>query len=294
MIGLATFDGRPELTLDDERLAAALEQRGVATIVQPWSGPLAAWRGCAGIVVRSCWDYHLRLPGFLDWIEELASSGLPIHNRGPLIRWNADKVYLRELADKGIAVVPTEWVEPGDTRALRAVLQQAGWHDAVVKPSVSASAYGLWRASLASATLDEVPYRELLERGRVMVQPFLPEIEQSGELSLVFLDGRFSHAVIKRAKAGDFRVQDQFGGSRRAVRPDAAVVAAARSALACAPEPPLYARLDGCLIDGRFVLMELELIEPELFFATAPEAASALADALMREAGLAGGLARTT
>ena len=283
-IGLATFEGRPELTPDDAFLAVALQERGVAVVVQPWSGPFATWVGCDAVVIRSCWDYHLRLGSFLDWISALEGEGVRVCNRGSLIRWNASKSYLRELAGRGIPVVPTVWVDEGDCGPLRAVLEKSGWDAAVVKPAVSASAHGLWRTTLDSAERDESRYRELRRGGLVMVQPFLSEIEREGEWSLVFVGGRYSHAVVKRPKPGDFRVQDQHGGTREPALPDVAVIEAAARVANAAPEIPAYARIDGCLVEGKFLLMELELIEPELFLTTRSGAASLLADLLTRQA----------
>jgi len=157
------------------------------------------------------------------------------------------------------------------------LLEQAGWDEAVVKPVVSANAHETWRTSRARAADDEPRFRAIASRERVMIQPFLPEIVVDGEWSLVFFGGEFSHAVVKRPGAGDFRVQTDHGGSAVAARPDDAILAVARAALRCIPGDWLYARVDGCVVDGTFRVMELEALEPSLFLAWAPEAAERFA-----------------
>jgi glutathione synthase/RimK-type ligase-like ATP-grasp enzyme len=150
----------------------------------------------------------------------------------------------------------------------------------VVKPAVSASARDTWKATRADAHESEASFRELAAAGDVLVQPFVREVTSDGEWSLLFYGGVYSHAVRKRPRAGDFRVQTAHGGSAVAEEPDARVIAQAREALRAAPAPLgelLYARVDGCMIGDRFVLMELELVEPELFLGMHPAAADRLA-----------------
>jgi glutathione synthase/RimK-type ligase-like ATP-grasp enzyme len=129
---------------------------------------------------------------------------------------------------------------------------------------------------------DEQQFRELAATGEVMVQPFLETLALDGELSLVFLGGEFSHAVLKRAAAGEFRVQSRYGGTVTRVDPPAEWVTQARSILESVPGPWLYARVDGCILDARFVLVELEMLEPDLFLNYEPEAPRRFADALLR------------
>jgi hypothetical protein len=280
-IALATYPGNPELTPDDALLIPELKRLGAETTVVPWSDPAMDWSHCSAVVVRSTWDYHLDPGRFLGWTLGLERLRVPAINPAPLLRWNVRKDYLRVLEQAGVGVVPTRWIAPHERRTLRSVLESAGWDQAVVKPVVSASAHETWRTDLGSSEADEARFSRLVAGGDVMVQPFLDEIETTGEWSLVFLGHRFSHAVVKRPRAGDFRVQHQFGGSRELVRPDDLLLTAARQILAHAPGPSVYARIDGCVIDGRFLLMELELIEPELFLGMAEGAAGRFAEAIM-------------
>jgi glutathione synthase/RimK-type ligase-like ATP-grasp enzyme len=197
-----------------------------------------------------------------------------------VLRWNSRKTYLRELEAAGVPTVPTHFVEKGG-ESLARVLRETGWDEVVVKPVVSASAYETWRASRATLAQDDARYALLLAEGAVMVQPFLPGIMTEGEWSLCFFAGRYSHAVLKRPRPGDFRVQADHGGQYTAEEPSRQLVAEAGAALRAAGRRTLYARVDGCVMDGAFRLMELELLEPGLFLATHPAAAARFAEAVL-------------
>jgi hypothetical protein len=282
VLALATYPARPDATPDDAVLVSALEARGLTVMVAPWDSLDPAHGGLEGVLLRSCWDYHIRLEAFLAWIAGLERHGVRLWNSASLVRWNARKQYLRDLASRGIPTVPTAWLDSADTRSLGTVLLDRGWDQAVVKPVVSASAHQTWRTSLATADPDDTRFRRLLSQGDVMVQPYLPAIE-SGEWSLVFLGGRYSHGVLKRPGPGEFRVQTQHGGRLAFEDPGKALVDTGAAVLHAAPERPLYARVDGCVVEGKFTLMELELIEPELFLGRFPRAAGRLADLLAAE-----------
>ena len=199
-IALATCAAWPELTEDDRLLIPALLQLDIEAVPAVWDGPVD-WAGFDKVVVRSCWDYHLRLNEFLDWIEALEESCISVQNLPSLIRWNADKQYLRQLRSAGVTIPPTVWIEDREEISAHQILEAQGWISGVVKPTVSASAHNLRRI------FKDEPVVHL--KGPAIIQPFIPEIVSSGEWSLVFLGGEFSHAVIKRPTAGDFRVQWQ-------------------------------------------------------------------------------------
>jgi len=205
-----------------------------------------------------------------------------VWNPPAVLRWNSHKGYLRDLAARGVPIVPTRWLERGTPVGLARLLRDAAWSDAVVKPAVSASAHGTWRTSFETASADQRQLDELLRAGDVMVQPFMSEVRDAGEWSFLFLGGRFSHAVLKRpgAGAGDYRVQWEFGGTADAMVPPGNLVADAEAVMTAVPGNPLYARVDGVERDGRLVLMELELIEPHLFLGWDAGAPGRLAAAL--------------
>jgi len=282
-IALATYAKLPTLNDDDRLLVPALAALGVTAVPAVWDSTGVCWDEFHGVLIRSCWDYHLRLPEFLGWIARRERAGSVVWNRADLLRWNCHKGYLRDLAARDVATVPTRWLARGEEVDLRALLADAAWQDAVVKPAVSASASGTWRTSIETATTDRARLDELLRAGDVMVQPLLREVGDAGEWSLLFLGGRFSHAVLKRPASGDYRVQWEFGGSAVSAAPPRRLLDDAERVIAATPGDPVYARVDGVEREGRLVLMELELIEPHLFLGWDAEAADRLARAIRED-----------
>jgi glutathione synthase/RimK-type ligase-like ATP-grasp enzyme len=272
-VALVTCEQYPDLSADDRVLAQALAARGYRAVAQRWDAPDRPWEEHRALVIRSCWDYHRRPAEFLAWLEEIERRPVRVFNPVATMRWNARKTYLRQLAESGIPVVPTAWVDDA-TASLEQVMRTRGWHSAVVKPTVSATAFETWRVGPLVTPEDEHRFEMLRRQREVMVQPFLEQIERDGELSLVFLGGRFSHAVVKRPGPGDFRVQADFGGTAEPVQPSRELIAQAERVLSAAPAPCLYARIDGCVVEGSLQLMELEVIEPSLFFLSDAGAAS--------------------
>jgi glutathione synthase/RimK-type ligase-like ATP-grasp enzyme len=265
-VALVTCAEHPDLTADDRLVLPALERRGWRAVPALWDDPRQPWREYDAVVLRSTWDYHRRLPEFLGWLDRLEMERVPVHNGVATVRWNMRKTYLRDLEAAGTPVAGTVWAPMGSATALRDIAAATGWDTMVVKPVVSASAYQTWLVERAGEAADEERFARLLRERDLMVQPFLPAIATEGELSLVFIAGGFSHAVRKRPKPGDFRVQEEHGGTaeREEISPD--LVRQAAQALAAAPEPPLYARVDGVVLDGTLMVMELELVEPMLYF----------------------------
>ena len=261
---------------ETHHLIAALEALGIQADVLPWDSPVD-WAAWPLVVVRTPWDYFRRLPEFLAWAEATHQLTRFV-NPWAVIAWNCHKQYLRGLAADGIPTVPTLWLEQGCSDA-RAQLKARGWGEVVVKPAVSIGAIGALRADAADpaclAHLDR-----LVADGDVMVQPFVTSVAEAGEVSLVYFGGRFSHAIRKQPAAGDFRVQDMYGGTVHAHQPTDAELAVADAVLARTPAPTTYARIDLVEFAGAPALMEAELIEPELFLGATPEAALSFARVL--------------
>ncbi len=281
VIALATSAQVPDLTDDDRLLVNALAAGGARSDPAIWNDDALDWEEYSAVVIRSTWDYHLRLDEFLAWLDCLERLDVRVVNAPSLVRWNAEKGYLRDLADRGIVTVPTRWVERGARSSLAEILGETGWSDVVVKPSVSASAHQTWRVRGNEAGAREAEFSSMVGSGRVLVQPFLEAIQTEGEWSLLFYGGEYSHAVLKRPRRDDFRVQQAHGGTSDVREPSCDVIDQARRALEAAGEPTHYARVDGCVVDGRFVLMELELIEPDLFLRAHAAAPARLAAALL-------------
>lgn len=265
---LAIATSKIDLPASDQALAVALAEQGFDVHPVIWSCIQQDWQEFDAVIVRSCWDYHLRLREFLDWIKLLEQKGIVVWNPPDLIRWNASKVYLAELAASGIAIPDTIFVEPGTTLDLAEACDTRGWQSAVVKPITSASAYGTERRNSG-------PVYE-----GSMVQQYIAAIETAGEWSLVYFDGRFSHAVVKKPRANDFRVQTDFGGTVEVAQPPRELLAFAETVLQRLPTPALVARVDLVAHGACILLMELEVIEPELFLDLAPGSSLRFASAI--------------
>lgn len=280
-IALATSSKYSNLTDDDRLLLAPLAERGIEADPAVWNDSAHNWSANAAVVIRSCWDYHLHPEKFLRWIADLETQNIPIFNRAPLILWNANKKYLRELEAKGVAIVPTFWAEGSDALVLKDKLHELGWAKAVVKPRISATAYRTQLVTANDVATAQTLFDHLRRGPGVMLQKFMDGIVREGEWSVIFFAGVFSHAVLKKPRPGDFRVQNDFGGTAQLGDPPAHVLSAATRAIQ-AVAPTLYARVDGVVDEGTFRLMELELIEPALFLADHPQASDRLADAIAK------------
>lgn len=257
-----------------ERMAAPLTAAGAAVEGRAWTeaGDLRAFDLVLPLMV---WGYHRGHARWLEATRAWEAAGLPLMNPPEVLRWNADKRYLARLGEAGAPAVPTLHVERVDAGALAAARARFGAERLVVKPAVSASAYRTLRLGPGDP-LDGAP------EGAAMIQPYLPSIETEGETSLVFLAGRFSHAIRKVARPGDFRVQPEWGGIISAVDPAPDQLAAAEAVLAAVEEPLLYARIDLVRDEGGApLLMEAELIEPDLYLGFDTDAPARFARAVL-------------
>lgn len=280
-VALVTCARIPDLTPDDRLLADSLRAHGATAVPAVWDAPDVDWRAFDRIVLRSPWDYHLRPQEFAAWLGARASEGGAVLNPPALVRWNLHKSYLAELARAGFPVIETAAIPRAAETSLAAVMDARRWPEVVVKPAVSASAHRTFRVARADAEAHAPELATILREGDALVQPLAPEILSTGEWSIVFLGGVFSHAVLKRGAAGEFRVQEEFGGEARTRDPGDDLRSQAAAILAAAPGRSAYARVDGIVRDGRFVLMELELIEPVLYLARDPDAPGRLAEAVL-------------
>lgn len=282
-IALATCREYADLTVEDKLLADCLRNLGFDPKPLVWNEPNQSLADYSAVIVRSCWDYHKKPQEFLAWIGKLESSGLKVLNPPNILRWNVDKTYLRELEKSGVKIPPTVWFEKGEAGSLSKTLAENDWQKAVLKPTISATAWRTFIVTPENADELQPELENLLLTGGAMVQKFVAEIQTKGEWSFVFFNKEFSHAVLKRAKAGDFRVQDNFGGSvETSVKPAPALVKMAQEIIRNINEDLLYARVDGAEIAGEFCLMELELIEPVFFLENNLSAATKFAAAIAR------------
>lgn len=254
--------------------AGALRRAGLEVEPRPWTDPgdLASFDLVTPLVA---WGYHLDPPRWHALLDRLEASEATTINPVALLRWNSDKRYLAELGAAGISTVPTRLVETLDETALAAA--RADYGDVlVIKPPISASADGTFRLGPSDLVPDAA-------RGRtMMVQPFLRSVTNEGEYSVMLFGGRFSHCIVKRPKAGDYRVQPHLGGSEAPVAPPEGAITLAEAALAAAPADSAYARVDMVRDkDGRLCVIELELIEPALWLQHAPDGGASFTAAIL-------------
>jgi glutathione synthase/RimK-type ligase-like ATP-grasp enzyme len=252
-------------------LAAPLEAAGHQVAGPSWTARLDGFDLVLPLLV---WGYHQAGEAWFEATERWA--GLPVHNPPPVLRWNADKSYLGRLAGQGVPVTPTLFAERLSLATMEEAARRFGTERLIAKPQVSASAWRTIRWSPGESLADG-------PAGAAMVQPYLPSIEREGEVSLIYFGGAFSHAIRKVPQPGDFRVQPEYRGVISAHVPAADEREAAEAALAAVEEPLLYARVDLARgLDGRPVLMELELVEPDLYLRYDPGSPARLAEAVSR------------
>ena len=275
-LGLLTSAALPELNLSDRSLKVVLEKHGHHCEILIWdqiqigAGKTLIYQSeekiFDGLIIRSPWDYYKKLPQFLNFTK---NCPVPLMNPADLIEWNSNKKYLLRFEKAGVPAVPTKIFSALED------LQSASlpWEKIVVKPSVSASSFMtyLWEKNQIHQNTDQL--KAIFQHSEVVVQPFIPEIQEFGEMSLVYFrcGGKpcFSHAVVKRAKSGDFRIQQDHGGSLHVYEPTARDLEFGDYVLQQISEPWVYARVDAIPSKQGLLLCELEMIEPELFMATA-------------------------
>ncbi|WP_247730820.1 ATP-grasp domain-containing protein [Halovivax limisalsi] len=304
-IAIVTGEDAPDLTDDGRRLLAALERRGYDAASVRWSDSTVDWAHYDAAVLRSCWKYYLDPSRFRDWLSDLERAGVVVRNPPDVVRWNMHKSYLLELAEAGVAVVPSVLVEDTRERDLAAILERSGWERAIVKPTIGTSAAGAWTTTRETAPDDqrrfERRFRGARQHGRTasdgddgprlsrrgaLVQAFLPEVA-NGERSLVFFGGEYSHAWRDLRTPDSFGVEANFDAEAE-YAPASTTIGWARDVLRAAvgrlgiePHSLPYARVDCVMRDDGPVLLELELIEPYLSFADGDGVADRLASTIV-------------
>ena len=242
-----------------------------------WIDPIA-WTRFGAVLVNSAWDYQDRHEDFLATLDRIAGLGVPVFNDPGAVRWNIRKTYLRELESRGVPVIPTLWPEAPTADDIVHAMSAFGIEDVVLKRQVGGGA----RAQVRYTRANMPEAGSIMDRPG-MIQPFIASIATEGEYSFLFVDGEFSHALVKRAKSGDYRIQEAYGGTSQAIDPTPSDRAAAQAVLAALATPPLYARVDMVRGQaGELLLMELEVIEPFLFPKDGPHIGEMLGAALRK------------
>jgi len=284
-IALADCSEEHEGVLTERPLWEALKERGADFERPDWEDEGVDWASFDVVVVRTTWNYHYARERFLEWVERV-SALTQLHNSKEVLRWNSEKSYLKDLEAAGVPVAPTVWFERGERADLARVMEERGWSSGLIKPLVGAVASDTHRLRAGEGSAPEADefLNARLQGQAMMLQPYLSRVETEGEVSVMLIQGEPTHAVRKLAVAGDYRVQDEHGGTDHLMDLDPSLVELSQRALSVAPGegPPLYARVDFLFDDaGDAVINELEIIEPMLFFQHHPGAAATFADAVL-------------
>lgn len=271
------------LLTEDRMVQAALARLGATVKKVGWSNPTFDWAQPQVAVFRTTWDYFHRFEEFDAWLQTWENR-LRFVNPISLIRWNMDKRYLKDLEAAGIRITPTHIIEPGTATTLTQLHEELGWQDTILKPAISGAARHTYRLQPNNLPEHEDIFQTLIAEEAMLLQPFQHNILTQGEVSHVVIGGRYTHSVLKIAKPGDFRVQDDFGGTIHDYTPTQSEIEFSERAVAACPSLPAYARVDVLLDnEGEWAIGELEMIEPELWFRRNPSAAEALAQVIMKD-----------
>jgi glutathione synthase/RimK-type ligase-like ATP-grasp enzyme len=279
---IATCSEYPHPTPNLEALLDALRSAGAEAAHLPWkTTPLETFAAADAVLPLCCWDYYDDPERFLGWVDALEGRDTRLINPPELLRWNFRKTYLLEMAAAGLAVPRTFQLPQASRDAIAQRMEEQGWNVAVLKPVSSQSGHGvrkLDRDNRAEGSLESTT-------GEALLQEFQEDIGALGETTMTFIDGRFSHAVRRVLKAGEWRANTQYGTTYERVDVNRSVIDAAQAYLGLLRQTPLYARVDGLVRPDGFMLMELELIDPYLYLEFAPGSADVMARALMRRVG---------
>lgn len=267
---------------EDQLLSGILSEMGISHEIQAWSDPMVEWSSFSHLLIKSTWDYFDFYPQFLQWIDKIKSLGIPVLNDLDTICWNSSKDYLLEIEAEGFPTIAGAILEKGSKPTLEQIQKKVKTDTLVVKPLVSGGAKNTLKIPVSEWSDFEEKVTQLVKEEDFLAQPFIKEVAEVGEYSLIFFNQEFSHAVLKTPAKSDFRVQHYFGGTIQEIQPDLSLLESAQKLIDTFGQGTLYGRVDGVLIDGVFHLMELELIEPYLFLGLSDQAIPNYTEALRR------------
>lgn len=280
---LATFKDEPNLFHDEAPLIPAFKKRNIRAVPVIWNSPIVAWSEFDVVIIRNTWDYHQQPQAFLTWLANLERLNIPVINPPDLMRWNMDKRYLKALSD--IRIVPTIFCED-DSINLGRILQKHQWEQVVVKPIISASGENTWQVSIDTAEAFQQDFQRVITQFGAMIQPFMPQIVE-GEWSFVFFNGDYSHTVLKIPPQDSMFTHEERGATLQLIEPAPTLIEQAKKVIEASYGitgiMPAYARVDGILDNKNFMLMELECVEPELYFSRCDGAAERFVDVILQQ-----------
>jgi glutathione synthase/RimK-type ligase-like ATP-grasp enzyme len=270
-------DYHGNILLEDNILIEAIQKQGLNARRVAWDDSTFDWSKTSLAVIRATWDYFHRIDEFKKWLLKVKEQTTLV-NPYSTINWNLDKRYLRDLSNRDVNIPETQFIEQGDKRSLSNICTQTGWNKWVLKPAISGAARHTYLIDNGSINRHESLFKELVMKETMLLQRYQPSVTELGEWTLVLINGKYTHAVLKKAKPGDFRVQDDFGGTVHDHIATPEEIAFAEKAMSVVNPVPMYGRVDIIRdVNGNLAVQELELIEPELWFRNCPQAATLLA-----------------
>ena len=271
-----------QVILEDKLLIENLVKKKLKVCKKDWADSHFDWTKTKYAIFRTTWDYFERYDEFFNWLEKTKHKTRFI-NSYDLIKWNIDKYYLRELSNKEINIPPTLFLTKSQNTSLTQLFNQTQWDEVVLKPTISGAARETYRINKSNHTKYEKIFQKLISKENMIFQEFQKNILKLGEISLIIIGGEFTHAVKKKAKKGDFRVQDDHGGTVEEYEPNSLEISFAENCIKKCPSEPLYARVDIIYDNNNSIsLCELELIEPELWLRNSEISANKLADEILK------------
>ncbi|WP_296700770.1 glutathione synthetase [Algoriphagus sp.] len=267
---------------EDEILSSILSELEFDHEIVPWSDPTINWGKYSTLLIKSTWDYFDYYPEFLKWIEKIKNLNIKVLNGVETLLWNSSKNYLSEIKEKGYPVISGQQLNKGTEVEFELIKEAVKSDTWVLKPLVSGGAKNTLKIESAKWSEFSQKVQDLVNQEDFLLQPFIQEVQEIGEYSLIFFNAEFSHAVLKTPAKGDFRVQHYFGGEIKVIEPSTKMINAAKSIIEDFAPNSLYTRVDGVEIEGEFHLMELELIEPYLFLSSHQDAISNYKNALKK------------
>ena len=264
-IALLSCDSLDGFVCYDDLLLEPFQEAGYMAEMVSWRADVD-WGSYEAVIVRSTWDYQDDFESFQEVLKEIESSSASLFNSLEIMLWNLDKRYLKDLQEKGVNVIPCVFAESYSSAEAYKIFDDYDCDEIIIKPTVSANSDDTFRIRKEELSYKEDQLAVLFKNRFHMYQPFVPSVVKNGEYSLFYFSGEFSHAILKTPKSGDFRVQEEHGGLLESVVPCSRLKSSAEKLMDALFPKPLYARIDLVEYLGEFALMEVELIEPSLYF----------------------------
>ena len=270
-----------QVLLEDKILQQALEEKGLKVCKKDWADASFDWSSSKFAIFRTTWDYFERFDDFFRWIKDTKDK-ITFINSIDTIYWNINKHYLQDLSENGINITPTIFIERNQEITLEELFNKTKWKEIVIKPAISGAARHTYRVNSNNYTKYENIFQQLIKQECILFQEFMNNITMMGEISLIMIGGKYTHAVRKIAKKGDFRVQDDHGGTVQKYEANKEEINFAENCINRCPVSSIYARVD-IVYDNKQkpALIELELIEPELWFRNQPDSAVHLSEEIL-------------